>query len=331
MDLEKEQLTTEEMPTIVDVIIPVYHPDEKLLELLKSLKSQSLRPAHIILLHTVAEGAEANQDWEKLGISRAELEEQIPQLMIREIPQKEFDHGKTRDLGVQLSSAPLFMMMTQDAIPQDHQLIELMQKSMAADIAAVYAKQLPNRDCNEPERYTRHFNYPSTSRKKTLADLPELGIKTYFCSNVCAMYQRSVYDKLGGFLKHTIFNEDMIYAGTAVKAGYAIYYCAEAAVIHSHNYSAGMLLRRSFDIGVSQSEHPEIFEGISSESEGGRLVGKTIAYLNHNNGRLLVLPYIWQCGCRYLGFRLGKRYRSLPVSWRRTLSMNRAYWSEDRG
>ena len=41
--------------------------------------------------------------------------------------------------------------------------------------------------------------------------------KTYFCSNVCAAYKKSIYEEIGGFVKKAIFNEDMIYAGTMAK------------------------------------------------------------------------------------------------------------------
>lgn len=80
------------------------------------------------------------------------------------------------------------------------------------------------KDCDIIERYTRSFNYPKESSVKTKADLDRLGIKTFFCSNVCAMYRRSIYEKLGGFVKHTIFNEDMIFAGKLIQEGYAIAY-----------------------------------------------------------------------------------------------------------
>ena len=50
----------------------------------------------------------------------------------------------------------------------------------------------------------RNFNYPEQSKIKTKADLETLGIKTFFCSNVCAAYNRKIFDELGGFVKHTI-------------------------------------------------------------------------------------------------------------------------------
>ena len=50
-------------------------------------------------------------------------------------------------------------------------------------------------------------------------------------------------------------------------------------VIHSHNYNCMQQFHRNFDPGVSQAEHPEVFEGVPSEGEGIRLVKKSMAYL----------------------------------------------------
>ena len=71
----------------------------------------------------------------------------------------------------------------------------------------------------------------------------------------------------------------MIYAGGLIQAGYGIAYAAEAKVIHSHNYNCMQQFHRNFDLGVSQAEHPEIFEGVPSEGEGMRLVKKTLSHL----------------------------------------------------
>lgn len=66
---------------------------------------------------------------------------------------------------------------------------------------------------------------------------------------MCAAYRQDIYEELGGFVKHTIFNEDMIYAAKAVEAGYAIAYAADARVVHSHNYTNGQQFHRNFDLG----------------------------------------------------------------------------------
>lgn len=161
---------------------------------------------------------------------------------------------------------------------------------------------------------------------KAKEDLPHLGIKTYFCSNVCAAYVRSVYLKMGGFEKHTIFNEDMIFAAKLIQNGYKVAYAADAQIIHSHNYSGRQQLRRNFDLAVSQADHPEIFASVRSEGEGIRLVACTARHLCRN-GRVWLIPkLIWQSGCKYLGYLLGRHYKRLPVFFVERCSMNENYW-----
>ena len=193
-------------------------------------------------------------------------------------------------------------------------------------VAAAYARQLPCRDCGILERYTRSFNYPEKSSVKSMEDLQTYGIKTFFCSNVCAMYRRSVYEKLGGFEKHTIFNEDMILAGKIIQDGGRIAYVAEAAVIHSHNYGNIEQLRRNFDLAVSQAEHPEIFGMAKSESEGIRMVKQSAKYLMEIGKPWMIFKLTTNSGFKYIGYCLGKAYRKLPKWLILRLTMNRDYW-----
>lgn len=221
-------------------------------------------------------------------------------------------------------------MMTQDAMPADDNLIEQLTEPLRDQVAVSYARQLPREDCAPVECYTREFNYPAQSRIKSAEDLKTLGIKTFFCSNVCAAYRRDIYEELGGFVKHTIFNEDMIYAAKAVEAGYAIAYAADARVIHSHNYTNVQQFQRNFDLGVSQAEHPEVFAAYPSESEGKRMVKDVTAYLrkNHMSGKLL--HFYIQCACKYAGYLLGKNYRRLPGKWVLAFTSNKEYWKQNR-
>ena len=249
-------------------------------------------------------------------------------ICITHLPKKEFDHGKTRRQGVEKSDAPFFVLMTQDAMPRDKYLLERLTAPLESeDVAAAYARQMAAKGCNVIERYTRQFNYPEEKCVKSREDIGRLGIKTFFCSNVCAAYRRDVYRKLGGFPERAIFNEDMIYAAGAVKAGYAIVYAAEARVIHSHNYTNLMQLRRNFDLGVSQADHPEIFGSVVSEREGKRLVKETWRYLRREKRRRRFPGFCLQCGFKYAGYLLGKHYRRLPRSWILKITTNKEYWN----
>jgi rhamnosyltransferase len=193
-------------------------------------------------------------------------------------------------------------------------------------IKAAFGRQLPNSTCREIEKYTRSFNYPEESRVKSKADLETLGIKTFFCSNVCAMYEKKTYDSLGGFARRTIFNEDMIFAAKLIQNGYGVAYAADARVIHSHNYTGFQQFTRNFDLAVSQKDHPEVFEGIRSEGEGIRLVKQTAAYLTKSGKIHLVPQLVYMSGCKYLGYLIGKRYQKLPRFVILRCTMNKNYW-----
>lgn len=303
-----------------DIIIPVYRPGNELLDLIDRLQKQTAKIGKIILMNT--------EEAEIRGfLQKTKLLETYPQVELHHVSKEEFDHGNTRHLGISHSTAPFFVCMTQDALPANGQLIQLLLEPFAQNqVGVAYARQLPAEDCQVTERYVRQFNYPEESRLKGKEDVPELGIKTFFCSNVCAAYRREVYDRQGGFIRHTIFNEDMIYAAGAVEAGYKIAYVAEAKVVHSHNYSGLQQFHRNFDLGVSQADHPEIFEKVPSVAEGGKMVKSTLGFLWSHHHRGKIFPFIYHCGCKFLGYKLGKSYRKLPKSVILFCSMNKNYW-----
>lgn len=300
----------------VDIILPVCNPDERTVQSVKRLLKQTYPVNYIYILHT------------DKGMFPRELETLSEKIHITHIRPEEFDHGGTRHQGAMMSHAQFLIYMTQDALPVNERLVENLMGAFADErVGAAYARQLPAADCGAIERFTRNFNYPPESRVKSEEDLGELGIKTYFCSNTCAAYRKSVYMSLGGFETRIIFNEDMIMAGRIIQSGYKIAYAADAQVIHSHHDGCIKLFKRNFDMAVSQTEHPEIFEGISSEKEGIRLVKQMSAYLFRIGKPWLVIQMFVQSGFKYLGYRMGRNYRRLPKLGVMLCTMNPGYWS----
>ena len=221
--------------------------------------------------------------------------EKCPILEVHHLEQKDFDHGGTRRRAAELSNADIMIFMTQDALPADRKVIGNLVCAVSENpgAGAAYARQLPRADCRFLERYTRSFNYLKT----------------------------------GGFTERAIFNEDMICAGTMIQKGYSVVYAADARVYHSHNYSGRQQFHRNFDLGVSQAEHPEIFEGVPSEGEGIRLVKRSLGYLIRTGHFWLIPQLIWQSGMKYAGYFLGKRYRKLPRKVVLACTMSPYYWN----
>ncbi|MBP5455005.1 MAG: glycosyltransferase family 2 protein [Paludibacteraceae bacterium] len=302
----------------VDVVIPTFRPDDKFYRLLEGLRGQRFPISHVWIVNTVVKNSTDTLE---------PLADYGDWVSVTEIPSDSFDHGKARNQGASFSSADYLLFMTQDAVPTDDRLVDsLLSPFDDENVAVAYARQLPALDADCLERLARAFNYPKNSCKKGQKDREQLGIKTFFCSNVCALYSRKIFDELNRFPENMIFNEDMLFASKAIKNGYFVAYQSEAKVVHSHNYGLRKLLGRYFDLGVSQKQNAEVFGSLPSTKEGYRFVKYVFHHLKQQGAWLDMLRFAMQSAVKYLGFALGKRYEALPKSVCRAISSFPGYW-----
>lgn len=91
--------------TKIDIVIPVYKPGSEFGDLIKRLMHQTVVPEHIFIMQTIRDESE---------IMVQSMDERI---RIIPVMQSEFDHGGTRALGMDKSTAEFVLMMTQDAVP----------------------------------------------------------------------------------------------------------------------------------------------------------------------------------------------------------------------
>ena len=306
----------------VDVVIPVYKPDKKLQMVISRLMGQTIVPSNIFLIHTRS----SEDDWHTEQLLQ-EVQTECSVVQVVSIAQEEFDHGGTRDMAMHLCKSQYVLMMTQDAMPKNGKLIETLRNAQGEKISVVFARQEPAKDCRIIERYTRTFNYPAESHSAMeKAAQTNNGIKSIFCSDVCAMYDRIAYEEVGGFPGKVIFNEDEIFAAKSLKAGYDIRYEAQAVVIHSHNYSGVQYFKRYFDLGVSQADFSYIFNEYHAEDEGIRLVKQTFRYLMKRKSYFDIPVLFYHSGMKLIGMKLGKMYRKLPDKIIMKCTSNKAYW-----
>lgn len=323
------------MLTKINVIIPVFKPDNKLIQIFDMLEKQTLPVSKIILMNTVnvscsdvvnpidMQGQEIISQCEKRGI--------IPTTVVEVSPQF-FDHGGTRAKGANYADedAEYLLYMTQDAVPADDKLTEELVNAFIFqnNVAVSYGRQLPSKESSLAEVFTRGFNYPDSDAIKTVADIETIGIKAFFCSNVCAMYKKSIYDELGGFIRKTIFNEDMIFANKILKNGYTICYASKAKVYHTHNYSGKQQYKRNFDLAVSQTLNPQAFEGISSESEGIKYVKAAFVFFLKKGKPWLIIPFGINCVYKLAGYRKGKRIAELSLKEVMKCTSNQGFFND---
>ncbi|WP_218079631.1 glycosyltransferase family 2 protein [Anthocerotibacter panamensis] len=244
------------------------------------------------------------------------------------IKRADFNHGGTRNLARSLVQADILVYMTQDAVPASEDFIEkLLIPFQDPQVAIVYGRQLPHPGAGPLEAFPRLFNYPDHSFVKSKADLPRLGIKTFFCSDSFCAYRATAWDAVGGFPEHTLTWEDQHIAARLIAKGYKIAYAADAQVYHSHSYTLKQEFQRYFDTGAflnGERWMQELAGG--AEGEGLRFLKAQIKYLQ-NTGKTSLIPYaLLATAVKYAGYRVGQLEPYLPRSWKRRLSQQSYFW-----
>ena len=222
------------------------------------------------------------------------------------IGRDDFNHGRTRNIGTRQINCDIVVLLTQDALPADALCLENLIKPLEdPQIIASFARQLPRPDASPVEQFTRLFNYPDRPVVKGLDDLPPLGIKTFFFSNVCSAIKTKEFNELGGFPENIIMFEDLLFAAKAILKGYKIAYVPEAKVWHSHNFSLIQQFRRYLDAGISLRNNAWIFEHAKANREGAEFLKQEITYLSKEH-QYRWIPYaIAESVFKFSGFWLG--------------------------
>lgn len=298
------------------IIIPTLNTQPYLPRLMNMLQSQSITDNEIIVIDSQSEDG-TRQTASSLGAR------------VKMVKRDEFNHGRTRNVASEGASGEYLVFLTQDALPVDASLLENLVRPLEEDetIAVAYGRQIPYDHARTIERFIRGFNYPEESRTRGREDIPELGVKTFFCSNACAIYRRDVFCRLGGFRDDTIMNEDMEFVYRAVMAGYKVHYAADARVFHSHDYTLAEQFRRYVDIGVFFANNQHIASCARNEEEGMKYLREAASFLIRNRKTSELPHLLLDSAARFLGYRIGVNYRALPVGTMRRISMNRGYWT----
>lgn len=248
---------------------------------------------------------------------------------VHTIPRNDFNHGRTRQLAVDLcSDADIIIFMTQDAILANSDSIGNLVESFSDPVVgAAYGRQLPEKNALPIAAHARLFNYPPESRKVSRSDIYSLGVKAAFLSNSFAAYRREALQSVGGFPDDVIFGEDTCVAAKILQNDWKIAYCSEAKVFHSHNYSMLEEFRRYFDVGVFHSREKWFVEFLGrAEGEGKRFVLSELKYL-FKIAPWLIPSAVLRTFCKFAAYKLGGQEGKLPLYLCKKLSMNTNYWS----
>ena len=299
----------------VGLIVPTLNAGKLWESWLKAFEQQTRKPDYLLVI-------DSSSSDDTVALARAQGFD------ARVIPKSEFNHGGTRQFGVNvLSAMDIIIFLTQDALLASPDAIERLLAVFGDEqVGAAYGRQLPHRNAGPIAAHARLFNYPAESQLRCLEDRTRFGIKTVFISNSFAAYRRSALTQAGGFPVDTIMNEDTFVAGKMLVSGWKVAYCADAQVFHSHDYSFLDEFKRYFDIGVFHTHTSWLqttFGGASGE--GLRFVISESLYLMKHAPWLLPSAVL-RTGLKWLGFKLGAMHQELPQVIRRSLSLHKTYW-----
>ena len=248
---------------------------------------------------------------------------------VHEIPAREFNHGRTRNLGAHAARGDTLVFTSQDAYAADDRWLARLTSPLRGDstIAGVYGRQLPHDDATPPERFFLDFLYGPTGRVQRLDDGQELTFETTLFSNVNSAIPRAVWEAFP-FVDDIVMSEDQEWSRRVLREGYTLVYEPEAAVYHSHTYSVMSAMRRFFDSGVSAER--SYVDGADSSTAlrkaGVRYAQGELAWL-WTTGQRRWIPYtaVYEIA-KFVGLQLGRRHHLLPTMLKSRLSAHPEHW-----
>lgn len=182
---------------------------------------------------------------------------------IIEIPPGEFNHGLTRNYGIEESKGDFIVLMTQDAVPADEHWLKSLVDTFDNDerIAGVYARQVPRQDADVLTK--RNLNDWVTGRSvysvQEIKDResfekmdPMKKYLTCVFDNVCSALRRTAWKEVP--FRRNDFGEDIEWARRALLSGWKIAYQPKAAVVHSHSRSV------AYEYGRTYMCHRKLYE-----------------------------------------------------------------------
>jgi rhamnosyltransferase len=257
-----------------------------------------------------------------------------------EIAPEEFSHGATRNRLMGEAHTERVALLTQDAQPTDEHWLERLLEGfeLGGDVALVYGPYMPRADAPLPVRLELERWFASladgwepqlehlTDDERRLPVVQLVGRRGFFTdANACIA--RSAWEQVP--FREVAYAEDRLLAIDMLRAGYAKAYVPGAAVLHSHHYSAGEQLRRSFDewrgllevYGWREPASPRVqLSRLRGELGGAR--GELSAAGMHGPELFTALAAVARhYVLRSAGALLGSRADRLPAGARRRLSL----------
>jgi rhamnosyltransferase len=175
---------------------------------------------------------------------------------VKSIPPQDFNHGLTRNLGIEMASGEIIVLLSQDAVPGDEYLVQNFVKAFDdPQVAGAYGRHVPREDADALTK--RNLNRSLTGRTteeirwiedwnayKKLQPLQ----RHYFYNfdDVCSAVRKGVWQSMS--FRANDFGEDIDWSQQVLEAGWKIAYWPKSFVIHSHDRSFIYDYQRNFQM-----------------------------------------------------------------------------------
>ncbi len=180
-------------------------------------------------------------------------------LQLHEIPNSEFNHGETRNLGARLARGRFVAYLTQDGTPANQCWLQYLVDAFALGpkVAAVYGLHIPRPDCDPiTKRDMEEFFLTMGPKDQATIRYIEVGAEggeddqlnkgiIGFYSDVNSCLRKNVWEKIP--YRALDYAEDQAFGRDILRAGHWKVYEPRAAVIHSHSFPLLEYFRRQFD------------------------------------------------------------------------------------
>ena len=231
-----EETATSNIPPKASVVIPTYNAGPKLKDVLDMVTTQDTPwPYEILVIDSGSKDG------------TIDLVKSYEQVKLHAIDSKDFNHGGTRNLGVELTKGEYIAFLTHDALPANHHWLYALVTSIERypNAAGAFGKHLAYPDASMftkrdlDAHFTHMGNHALCLNSETK---PEYLEKTsdqwqqvlHFYSDNNSCFKRSVWQEIP--YQHVAFGEDQLWAADIIKAGYDKIYAPQAVVYHSHDY-----------------------------------------------------------------------------------------------
>ena len=230
----------------MSVVIPVLNGGEQLATLLARIRSQKkVADPEIIVIDS------GSRD-DSISVARRF------DARVLTVPTERFNHGSTRQLGVDEAHGDFIVLTVQDALPlNDYWLFKMVQclhDNPAVSVAS--GRQMINTRTDVYSRWTNDKTYTSLGLTRDMSytlkypdlfdHMPEpLKRMVSFVDDVCACYRADVIKQMK--FSHIANAEDIDIGVRMVKAGHNLGFLHSNGVYHWHSYHPGYFFKRNYD------------------------------------------------------------------------------------